>query len=70
MSRETEREFVVEGMTCAHCSAAVAEEVGAVAGVSGVEVDLETGRLSVRGEGLDDAAIAAAVVEAGYAVRR
>ena len=70
MSGEIEREYIVEGMTCAHCRAAVIEEVGTLAGVSGVEVDLSTGRLAVRGEGLDDAAIAAAVVEAGYEVRR
>ncbi|CAN0508754.1 unnamed protein product [Phaeothamnion confervicola] len=69
MSWETERTYVVEGMTCAHCRAAVAEEVGAVTGVTAVEVDLETGRLAVHGEGFDHAAIAAAVVEAGYAVR-
>ncbi len=69
MSRETERVFVVEGMTCGHCRAAVAEEVGAVGGVIGVEIDLATGRLAVRGEGFDDAAIAAAVAEAGYQVQ-
>ncbi|MDR2347451.1 MAG: cation transporter, partial [Bifidobacteriaceae bacterium] len=32
--------YRVEGMTCEHCVKAVKEEVGAIAGVSGVEVEL------------------------------
>jgi copper chaperone len=64
-----ERNYEVEGMTCAHCRAAVIDEVGALAGVSAVDVDLGTGRVAVRGEGLDDSAIAAAIAEAGYALR-
>jgi len=64
-----ERVFEVQGMTCDHCRSAVAEEVGALAGVTGVDVDLATGRLAVRGRGLDDGAIAEAVAEAGYQVR-
>ncbi len=65
----SEKVFIVEGMTCGHCRAAVAEEVGGISGVTGVEVDLESGRLSVRGDGVDDAAVAAAVAEAGYTLR-
>jgi copper chaperone CopZ len=64
-----QREYTVVGMTCGHCRAAVAEEVGAVPGVRSVEVDLASGAMSVSGEGLDDAAVAAAVAEAGYEVR-
>lgn len=61
-------EFRVEGMTCAHCAAAVREEVAAVAGVASVDVDLATGRLVVGGTGFADAAVRAAVDEAGYRV--
>lgn len=68
MGAADERVYTVQGMTCSHCTAAVAEEVRAVAGVTGVEVDLTTGRLAVRGEGYGDEAIAAAVEEAGYEV--
>jgi copper chaperone len=68
MSAADERAYTVQGMTCSHCTAAVAEEVGAVPGVTGVEVDLASGRLVVRGEGFGDDAVAAAVEEAGYAV--
>jgi copper chaperone CopZ len=44
----------------------VKEEVGAVAGVESVDVDLETKLVSVRGDGLDDAQLRAAIAEAGY----
>lgn len=69
MSAEPEKTYIVEGMTCGHCRAAVLSEVGAVAGVGTVNVDLESGRMVVRGDALDDTAIVAAVVEAGYDVR-
>ena len=42
------------------------EEVSAVAGVESVTVDLETKRVEVSGSELDDAAIRAAIEEAGY----
>jgi copper chaperone CopZ len=58
--------YTVPGMSCSHCEAAVKEEVSALAGVAAVEVDLETKRVEVRGEGLDDGAIRAAIEEAGY----
>ena len=60
------REYRVQGMTCDHCRASVAEEVGEVSGVKEVDVDLATGQLEVRGSDFDDAAIAAAVEAAGY----
>jgi copper chaperone len=68
MHAEDERVFTVAGMTCGHCATAVADEVGRVAGVIGADVDLESGRLTVRGERVDDDAVAAAVAEAGYEV--
>jgi len=64
-----ERTYRVDGMTCGHCRMAVIEEVGALAGVDEVEVDLAGGRMVVRGPALDDAVVAAAVDEAGYEVR-
>jgi len=43
------------------------EEVGAVDGVTAVDVDLSTGAMIVTSdEPIDDAAVRAAVVEAGY----
>ncbi|HEX6725308.1 MAG TPA: heavy metal-associated domain-containing protein [Gaiella sp.] len=58
--------YLVLGMHCDHCAAAVEEEVSAVAGVESVTVDLETKRVEVSGEALDDIAIRAAIEEAGY----
>ena len=58
----------VPGMSCGHCESAVKAEVGGVAGVATVDVDLDTKLVTVMGDGLDPAALAAAVDEAGYAV--
>jgi copper chaperone len=63
-----EKTYTVAGLTCSHCVLSVREEVGEVAGVESLDVDLATGRLTVRGDGIDDAAIADAVAEAGYEV--
>lgn len=62
------RTYTVSGMTCDHCVLSVREEVGEVAGVQRVDVDLASGRVAVRGAGVDDAAVASAVEEAGYEV--
>jgi copper chaperone CopZ len=53
-------------MSCAHCTAAVTEEVEQVSGVSAVEVDLDTKLVVVRGEGVSDDAVREAIREAGY----
>jgi copper chaperone len=58
--------YRVPGMSCGHCEAAVAEELGAVPGVERVDVDLETKLVAVRGASLDDAALRAAIDAAGY----
>lgn len=57
----------VIGMTCGHCVASVTEEVQEIPGVEQVEVDLESGALTVTSaEPLDDATVRSAVEEAGY----
>ncbi|MET8158306.1 cation transporter [Sphaerisporangium sp. NPDC005289] len=63
--------YTVKGMTCGHCVSSVKEEVGEVPGVTGVEVELSTGLLTVDSESpVDPAKIVAAVEEAGYKVVR
>lgn len=62
------RNYTVNGMTCSHCVLSVQEEVGEVPGIASVEVDLESGGMSVTGSDLDDTAIATAVADAGYEV--
>ena len=65
---ETTRNYTVHGMTCSHCVLSVQEEVGEVPGVGSVDVDLDSGAMTVTGADLDDDAIAAAVADAGYQV--
>jgi copper chaperone len=61
--------YTVTGMTCEHCVASVTEEVGEIAGVTGVDVDLSTGAVSITSDGpVTDDAVRAAVSEAGYEV--
>ena len=61
--------FTVVGMTCGHCVASVSEEVGAIPGVENVDVDLDSGRVTVTSaSSLDEAQVKAAVEEAGYAL--
>lgn len=63
----TTRSYTIQGMTCGHCVASVTDEVGAVPGIKTVDVVLETGELTVTGEGpIDEAAVRTAVEEAGY----
>ena len=59
-------QYTVPAMHCGHCKTAVTDEVSAVPGVESVVVDLDTKRVEVTGEALDDAAIRAAIEEAGY----
>ncbi|CAM4021968.1 heavy-metal-associated domain-containing protein [Janibacter anophelis] len=62
-------QYQVTGMTCGHCEMSVREEVSEVAGVQDVQVSHETGTLAVTGD-VDDAAVLAAVTEAGYSATR
>jgi copper chaperone len=59
----------VTGMTCGHCVSAVTEEVSAIEGVESVEIDLETGAVTVTAA-TDPTReqMVAAVDEAGYAL--
>ena len=58
--------YTVPAMHCAHCKAAVSEEVSAVSGVESVDVDLDAKLVTVQGSALDDVALRAAIEEAGY----
>ena len=58
--------YRVPGMTCEHCEAAVSQELSSVSGVESVSVDLDGKLVRVSGESLDDAALRAAIDEAGF----
>ena len=60
------RTYLAAGMSCDHCVVAVTTEVTKVAGVRAVDVDLDTKLVAVHGANVDDAAVVAAIDEAGY----
>ncbi|MGW3958526.1 heavy-metal-associated domain-containing protein [Amycolatopsis sp. NPDC005003] len=63
----TEQTYTVTGMTCEHCVRSVTEEIGELDGVTGVVVDLPTGKVTVTSsQDLDVADVRGAVKEAGY----
>lgn len=68
----TTTNLLVSGMTCSHCAASVTEELTALDGVSSVSIDLNAGGNSavhVESDApLDEAAVRAAVEEAGYSL--
>ena len=59
-------EYRVPAMHCSHCEAAVKEELADVEGVEAVDVDLESKVVIVRGTGLSDESLRAAIDAAGY----
>ena len=63
-----DKTYAVTGMTCGHCVSAVGGEVGKIAGVERVHVDLASGTVTVTGAGFADEAVRDAVDEAGYAL--
>ncbi|MDN0196405.1 cation transporter [Streptomyces sp. S.PNR 29] len=59
--------YAVSGMSCGHCKATLTKAIGELDGVTGVDVDLGTGQVTVTGTAEpDDALIAEVVDEAGY----
>ena len=59
--------YTVTGMTCGHCVASVTEEVSEIPGVDHVDVELESGLVTITSaDPVDRSAVEAAVTEAGY----
>ena len=58
--------YRVPGMSCGHCVQAVETELGRVEGVEAASADLATKLVTVTGSALEDAALRAAIVAAGY----
>ncbi len=59
-------ELKVQGMTCSHCVQAVTRALRECPGVASAEVDLKSGRATVRGSGLDPASLRHTVEAVGY----
>ncbi|MFM1786625.1 MAG: hypothetical protein RL228_575 [Actinomycetota bacterium] len=65
----TTTQIKVSGMTCGHCVNSVTEELQTISGVTQVNVDLESGNVTIEsGTELDADQIEAAIKEAGYEV--
>ena len=58
--------YSVPAMHCGNCTAAVEREVARVPGVETVAADLDSKLVVVRGDGVVEAAVRAAIAEAGY----
>lgn len=57
----------VSGMTCGHCVSAVTMELSLLPSVTEVEVDLESGKVTITSDAeLDKAQLETAIDEAGY----
>jgi copper chaperone len=57
----------VSGMTCGHCVSAVTMELSLLPSVTEVEVDLESGQVTITSDAaLEQAQLATAIDEAGY----
>lgn len=63
----TTRTFDIPSISCGHCKAAIEGEVTRVAGVQSVAVDVDARTAVVIGDA-DEAALRAAIDEAGYDV--
>jgi len=62
----SEIRYSVPEISCGHCVNAISGEVRQVPGVSQVTVDGDAKTVTVEGTDLDDAALRAAIDEAGY----
>jgi len=59
--------YTVQGMTCTSCAASVTAEVEAIAGVSGVDVDVSSGQVRITSDiPVTESQVRDAVEEAGY----
>ncbi|GGR66319.1 metal associated protein [Streptomyces humidus] len=59
--------YQVSGMSCGHCEGAVSGELSELAGVTSVQAVASTGEVTVvSAAALDEAAVRAAVDEAGF----
>jgi len=60
-------EITVKGMSCGHCAAAVTKALEALPGVSQVQVDLSSGRVTLaNADPISQEELAQAIKAAGY----
>ena len=62
--------YTVTGMTCQHCVASVTSEVSRLDHITAVEVDLDTGIVTVESsESIPEQVVLDAIKEAGYSAK-
>ncbi len=60
-------EITVKGMSCGHCAASVAKALEGMPGVTNVQVDLATGRVTFTGDrSISREELAGVITAAGY----
>ena len=63
----TTKTFLVPGMTCGHCQGAVTDELSKINGVTNVDVDLDSKKVTIESEAVVEwEVIVDAVDEAGF----
>jgi len=61
-----EKEILIEGMSCSHCSESVKKALSKIEGVKEVNVDLNKKIAVVDADNVDDDVLAGAVNDAGF----
>ena len=61
--------LVVDNVKCGGCVSAIQEGLGKLPGVQSVDVVIETGQVTVNGEGLSRETLSRTLAELGYPVR-
>ncbi len=59
--------YTVPGISCQHCVNAITSSVGAVPGVSGIDISIDDKTVTVSGEAVPGDVVAA-IEEAGYEI--
>lgn len=59
----------IEGMSCQHCVASVKKSLEAIEGVEEATPDLNSGKVIINGDNLDNERLKQSVIDAGYSVK-
>lgn len=66
MPDNAELTYTVPEMTCGGCRRSVTDTLNRLPGVESVDIDLPSRRVAVRGQGIDDDTVRAAIADAGF----
>lgn len=66
MSDSTELTYTVTDMTCGGCRQSVTDKLNQLPGVESFDIDVPSRRVTVRGQGIADEVVRAAIADAGF----